>query len=497
MNSPANLAAAAASKTAIGSPGACPLRQTHVQLLPLRYGLVEKLLDPGAALKLPYVLQTRPMGIRLLRDGWLYVIDSVTGHLHEYRVLNGSVSALLHKGAKVEGDQRTPVEEHPALVFSRRSLLHVCFAEVQWSAGKCAQVIENREEREHFMQAVDLGPVNCETGGEHLLTVEQAKRWMAEVATVPAQKAQAEEDRATLQKASPADAVLMPELKVNNAPEHELEPYLWEQPRRFREANMGEFLGRVRPAYQDDTLFLVIQDDLGVLRDLANYQDTVAGWVEHWSNTDNNERDYLLACYIESLSQLSPSDVGNLDKASDDPAVKNLLGDLQQLPEPTRERTRTALLDYLNKGGKVEVDGVPAAPELEQLRKEAASEVNKMLMLQGGNPDITAHRRAIEDTDRGYYTRQHFAMAPDEFVEQHLKTLIKLGKEQNKRIEAVLEGSDFSGKRGINDFIDRPAMDDSLFKHRADLGRWNRLLDRITADRTDLVCAGRYHRSAW
>nr|WP_256214765.1 hypothetical protein [Pseudomonas sp. H1h] len=356
---------------------------------------------------------------------------------------------------------------------------------------------DNPKEREYFMQAIDLGPVNCETGGEHLLTVTQARTWMAEIATVPTKQAQAEENRAMLKKASPADAVLMPEVEVYSAPEHEREPYLWEQPRRFRDAHIGELLGRVRPAYQDDTLFLVIEDDLGVLRDLANYQDTVAGWLDHWSNTYNNERDYLLACYIESLSQLSPADVGNLNKASDDPAVNALLGDLQQLPEPTQGRTREALLNYLNKGGKVEVDGVPVPPELEQLRSAAAAEAKKMLMLQGAAPDLNAHRRAIEDADRTYYTRQHFAMAPPDFVERHLATLIKLGREQNNRIEDVLEGSRLSGKRGINDFIDRPAMDETLFQHRADLKRWNRLLERITADRTDLVCAGRFHRSAW
>ena len=489
MTHPANLAAAAAPKTAIGSLGACPLRQTHVQLLPVRYGLVEKTVDPSATLKLPYALQTRPLGIRLLRDGWLYVIDSGTGHLHEYRVLNGMVSALLHNGAKVDGDQRTAIEERPALVFSRRSTLHVCFAEVQWTAVKCAQVLDSREEREHFMQAVDLGPVHCDTGGEHLLTVEQTRQWLAEVAA----QTQAQQRR----EATDTDAVVLPTVHVSDAPEHEREPYLWETPRRFREAHIGEFLGRVRPAYQDDTLFLVVQDDLGVLRDLADYQDAVVGWVDAWINAEHNERNYLLACYIESLSQLSPADVDKLAEASNDPKVKALLSDLEQLPEPHREQTRKAVLDYLNKGGNVESQEAPVTPELEQLRKQAHAEAFEMARYQGASPDFTAHRRASDDADHRYYARQHFAVAPADFVERHLDTLVTLGREQNKRIEEVLEGSRFSGKRGVNDFIDRPAMDDELFQYRADLGRWNRLLERITTDRTTLVCEGRYHRSAW
>ena len=484
MTHPANLAAAAASKTAIGSLGACPLQNTHVQLLPLRYGLVEKPLDPSASLTLPYALSSRPLGIRLLREGWLYIIDSVTAELHEYHVRNGLISALLHRGKTVDSDRRTPIEERPALIFSRRSTLHVNFAEVQWTAAKCAQVLDSREEREHFMQAVDLGPVNCATGGAHLLTVEQGKQWLAEIASGATEQAQ-------------PDAVLLPTVQVSDAPAHEREPYLWEQPRRFREAHLGELLGRVRGPYQDDTLFLVVQDDLGVLRDLAEFQDTAVGWVDEWTNTGTHERDYLLACYIESLSRLSAGDIGQLAKADSSPAVQALFADLEQLPEPDREHTRQALLDYLNKGGKVEPSGVPAPPELEQLRKAAHAEAFEFARYQGATPDFTAHRRASDEADRRYYTRQHFAGAPGAFVERHLETLITLGHAQDKRIIEVLEGSSFSGKRGVNDLIDRPAMDAALDRHRDDLSRWNRMLERLTADRTGLVASGRFHRSAW
>ncbi len=156
MTHPAILDAAAASKAPIVAPAACPLQQTHVQLLPLSYGLVERAFDPSSELKLSYTLTARPLGIRRLRDGWLYIIDSLSGELYEYQVLDGIVTALLHQGKTVSEDQRGAIEERPALIFSRKSTLHVTFAEVQWTAGKCAQVLDSREDREHFMQAVDL-----------------------------------------------------------------------------------------------------------------------------------------------------------------------------------------------------------------------------------------------------------------------------------------------------------------------------------------------------
>lgn len=476
MTHPAILEAAAASKKPFGSIDFCPLRQTHVQLLPLSYGLVEKHLDPSAELTPPYTLSARPMGIRRLRDGWLYIIDGLSGELYEYRMLDGVVSALLHKGKTVDEDLRTPIEERPALIFSRKSTLYVTFAEVQWTAGKCHQVLDSAEEREHFMQAVNLGPVNCETGGEHLLTVEQTGQWLAELATFAEPVNQPESGETSL-----------PTVHVSDAPEHEREPYLWEKPQRFREAHIGEFLGRVRAPYQDDTLFLLVDDHLGVMRDLAEYQDTVVGWVEEWSNTDNNARDYLLAAYIESLSQLSAADFDSLAKASDQPQGKALFADLEQLPEPERENTRKALLDYLNKGGNVQPTNAPAPPALQKLRA------------QGFDDGMQRNRLApTEEIDRRYYTREHFdAVAPADFVDRHLETLISLGKDQDSHRQNVLEGSVLSGKRGINDLIDRPAMDEVLNRHRDDLGRWNRLLDRITADRTQLLCDGRFHRSAW
>jgi hypothetical protein len=473
MTHPAILDAAAASKAPIVAPAACPLQQTHVQLLPLSYGLVEKAFDPSSELKLSYTLTARPLGIRRLRDGWLYIIDSLSGELYEYQVLDGTVTALLHQGKTVSEDQRGAIEERPALIFSRNSTLHVTFAEVQWTAGKCAQVLDSREDREHFMQAVDLAAVNCLVGGEHLLTVAQTRQWLAEVATVAGSVAEEGASR-------------LPTVQVSDAPDHERQPYLWEQPRRFREAHIGEFLGRVRGPYQDDTLFLLVNDDLGVMRDLAEYQDTVVGWVEAWSNTPDNERDYLLASYIESLSQLSTADFDALAKASDHPKSKALYADLEQLPEPDRENTRKALLDYLNKGGDVRPDA-PAPPELQKMRA------------MGTDDEMQPNRSApTAEVDRRFYTRQYFeAVAPEGFVEQHLATLISLGKDQDRRMRDVLDGPVLSGKRGVNDLIDRPAMDARLNLLRDDLGRWNRLLERITADRTQLLVAGRFHRAAW
>ena len=135
-----------------------------LQLLPVRYGRVEDL-DPSRELSMPYTLESRPLGFRLIRDGFLYIIDNATGLLHEYKTQDGTVVALLFKGEDVSSNTRDCViESDPALVFSRRSVLHVAFSEVQWTAFKCAQVMKVAAEREYFMQRVSFENVQYGKG---------------------------------------------------------------------------------------------------------------------------------------------------------------------------------------------------------------------------------------------------------------------------------------------------------------------------------------------
>lgn len=497
------------------SMGACKLMKGKIQLVPLRYGLVDgTALDPSSEIPVPYKLGTRPLGIRLLRDGWLYVIDSQNGELSEYRLIDGVVSAMLWQGRDVPSDTREQPIKKPVLAYSTRSKLYVSYCEIQWTAKKCRQVLKSPSERKFFMQAIDLGQANCETGGPGLLTPALAERWLAEVATARVKREQVAQDEAeakALEEAGNLElrkrglpqvkATFIPTVNVYNYPEHERIPYLWEMPERFHESSMNPLSSCIEDEYRHDVLYLVVEDSIGVLRDLANYQDQVAEWIDTWAKGGSqdraNERDYLLACYIESLTQLTREDMGKLADASDEPAIKLMLGDLEKMQEPEQGTTRQAIVDYLNNGGLPTPPKVsPVPPELAKLQKEALAKVMHMARYQGGTPDYMASSRAIEETDRRYYTREHFKGAEQDFVDKHFEALLKLGKEQDRRIKDVLNGAKM-GQRGINDLIDRDAMDNVLFEHRQSLKRWNRLLDKITADRTAMLYAGRFHKSAW
>ena len=376
------------------SMGTCPLMKTTVQLIPLRYGIVDNpALDPASEVAMPYSLGARPLGIRLLRDGWLYVIEGSSGTLSEYRIEDGLVSAMLWQGQAVFDDDREAPIHEPRLIYAKTSTLYVTYSEVPWTAKKCQQVLSSTSERNHFMQAIDLSKAKCDTGGPHLLTPDMTEHWLAEVATERIEAEQQNPATTLAEHTSSTQQRLDAEL-----PEHERLPYLWETPARFAQTSMNRLTGCIHPQYRHDTLYLVLEDTLGVMRDLANYQDHVVGWIDDWSNggakQGNNERDYVLACYIESLSQLNALDVKTLIGESTDPAHKALLDDLQGMAEPQHGVTNTAIIQYLERGGLMTPPaGSPVPAELEVMRQRAQ-------MLANEDPSTVPARHAVSGAGR-------------------------------------------------------------------------------------------------
>ncbi|MBE7374126.1 toxin VasX [Pseudomonas lopnurensis] len=485
----ANLAADAAScSDSRSATGTCPLMKAEVQLLPLRYGLTERV-DPSADLPMPFALQSRPLGLRLVRDGYLYIIDDGTGHLHEYRIERGIITKLLWKDAEVRADVRSNAIGEPQLIFPRRSRLHVAYSELQWTARKCTQVLASQDDREHFMQAVDLSRVDPQRGATHLLTRQQAQTWLAEVVQ---NKLHTDERGRQSFPEHQRQAV-----EAGEPHPEELQVYAWEDPPLFRDTHIGELLGQVLPRYEHDNLFLVLRDDIGVMRDLAQYQDKVVGWIEQWieggAQPGANERDYVLACYIESLSQISEAELDKLASHSQSPAVQAMLGKLEALPEADRAQTRGALLIFLNNNEPYpSPDGRDHPAEL-----QAELDVIRQRSIKLGRAGFGLPYELKMATE-GYYTRTKLLAlgAQQAFIESELHALIALRKEHGGRTKDILSGAKF-GQRGINDLIDRPAMDAFLASHRPNLQRWNTLLDRITADRTQMVTEHRFHRAAW
>lgn len=406
--------------------GACPHMKNKVQLLPLRYGLVERL-DPSAELSLPYRLKSRPLGIRLIRDGWLYVIvgKQPKAILHEYRIAKGVMTQLLWNKAEVTADKREASVGEAQLIFSRNDPLHVAYSEVQWTAAKCAQVLKSPKERKHFMQAVDLSRVDCEKGAADLLTTQQANKWLAEVAEKPA--------------ATSAGQGMKPE---------ESQDYAWEQPSLYQPTQLGMLKKSLNPQYENDHLYLVVRDDIGVLRDLASHQDLAAGWIIDWSSAETTQKKYVIGCYIESLYRLNEQQM--LSAAKQDPRFA-------KLEEETDPAQRQSISDYINVKHQAQWHG-PGT-------HRGAINASRMRMRQSLGASLYAKY--------------------EDFIES-----------LDENAEDALEGAKW-GQQGIGDLTDRTGMEAFLKQQRAQLKRWNERLDLITEDRIAMVAAERFHRAAW
>ncbi len=423
------------AKTALG---VCPLRKAKVQLLPLRYGLVERL-DPSAALAMPYQPTSRPLGIRLVRDGWLYVIDNTSGYLHEYRVQNGEVSQLLWEGNEASQDQRQGVNAQKTLLFSRLTTLHIAYSEVQWTAYKCSHMIGSRAERDYFMQVVDLSKADCVKGGPHLLTEVQAKQWLAEVAEPPPS-----------------------EVSIEGMHSQETQDYVWEDQPQFLNTHMAAVKRNLLAAYEHDHLYLVFNDTLGVMRDLAQEQDTVVEWIDEWVAKEKQELKYLVGSYIETLMVLNDQSAPSA-------------GTSAKLFEKTTEQQRESIYDYLN--ARNALKGMPssASPEKASYPGHGFDASNRLARQSMNDKKHTMHEALGEPLY-------------DE-LEDDIEALQDHG-------DAALQGRGI-GARGIHDLVRHQEMTAYLEAERVHLKRWTARLDRITTDRTQLFTQGELHRSLW
>lgn len=409
------------SGTPIDEPASCPLLKT-VHLLPIRYGRVEVApadADPGY----PYSLTSRPLGYRLLRYGYLYVLDADTGELHEYLHENGELTG--HNGGKLE--------------YPKQHTLYVCFADVPLTERKKAQILDSQEELAHFMQEIDLASASPVSGGEHLLTPEQAKQWVAEFG----------ED-------------YTPDAPENGHPQ-ESEPYHWDNQPYYHKSRFGKLIKQQAVEDPDNCLCLVLRDDVGVMLDLAQHQDDVVGWIGDWAEggdePGHTERDYMLGAWIESMTLINDH---ALETAGERPGGEPF----QSLYESTDEAQRQSIYDYL----EVRRDyrgPQPMGPET-YLREH-----------HGDNPLVRAQLAMIDALGQANY-------------DQHRDTINQL----NLQNYYQLNGAKL-GQRGINELIDRPRMDAFMAAQRAKLARWQGLLADITDDRATLLCDSRFHQAAW
>ncbi len=152
--------------------GCCPMKSPEVAIFPVRYAIdasPEKgqaqgphPLPKGWAPKLQPTLKTRSYTLRQLRDGWLYVWDSVDKTFHEYQVIGRMFTRHTWTALEIGQDLRTnPGESRPYLLYPRRSILRLAFSPVQWTWRLC-EAMRSGGLQTPWLRDLDL-PDYCDT----------------------------------------------------------------------------------------------------------------------------------------------------------------------------------------------------------------------------------------------------------------------------------------------------------------------------------------------
>ncbi|MDD2048283.1 T6SS effector BTH_I2691 family protein, partial [Pseudomonas putida] len=238
---------------AVMGRGQCALRHPQVAIFPVRYALDESPLSKasnqgpnplpaGWSSRLPE-LQTRSYTLRQLRDGWLYVWNSVDQTFHEYQVAGEHFTRHLWTDSQLNQDVRhNPGESHPYLLYPRRSQLRIAFSPVQWTWRMCELMRSNAPAQRQWMRALDL-PAFCASGKvEHGDEITELGNSVADIFVYGA---------------------TAPSFTSTLLPTRASEPGLAYKP-AFEEA-----LVRGRVPEQDTALFIALDDPLAIVDDLS------------------------------------------------------------------------------------------------------------------------------------------------------------------------------------------------------------------------------------
>lgn len=423
MSDANNAAKSGSNSDAMNVVGECPLKQKKLQLIPVRFGLVENL-AVEKKISVPFKTQSKPLGIRLLRDGWLYVVveENQKWLLHEYRVEKGVITKLLWSNTEVTKDVRTTSVGDASLVFNRSSTLYTSYSELQWTAAKCSQVIKSNKDRERFMQKVRLSSFNPTEGSQRLLTSKQASSLIAECAEKNQEKTKLD-----------------------------YKDYEWEHKTLFAHTSFSTLNSTVLSDYKKDHAYLIFNDDIGVLRDLASYQSLVAGSIEDWQADEKSYQKYIEGCYIETQLRITPDKVDQVAVALGSDSFSSKLN----------QKQKDAVVAWIAEFDDKYDDWT--RPTVGEKYREMEKALGKSLMSE--------YKELIYDIQSQF--------------EKEL---------QGVPFYMLWKGSEI-GTQGIKDLIDQEAMEIFLTEERKKLAYWDSLLKTITEDRTKLFM--RFYYAAW
>ncbi|UPQ89090.1 toxin VasX [Vibrio sinaloensis] len=277
MSTPNDDARTGQTKDAQDPAGTCPLKKSKIQLVPTRYALVEsKPLHKAISSKLTPKVSFRPIGIRPIDSGYLYIIHSKRKDIiYVYKISeNGQVTKLEQQGLESNdfGQEYIYLESDNGLFVSRQGKIEVLYSPTKISPKLQSQLLNSRALRKQMMQSCNLNSFDCTQGAQHLLPTGALEDNLADC--------------------DPSES------------ENETE-YQWcwlkETPAKYDSQNL---LSQIDSEYIEDSAILLLEDPIGVMTELSSCGISLYNIEAEWFKQDNNQAKYFAASQIKLLIEV-------------------------------------------------------------------------------------------------------------------------------------------------------------------------------------------------
>ena len=283
--------------------GTCPLKEEFIQLLPVRYALVEKDIKEKAIDSLcSELVKFRPVGVRPIPcSGYIYIWHPKNKqHLYSYSVDESSaVSFIENYALNNEPDESQPVniENTAAMCVSMKSHIYILFSRAEISIKLKNQLINSEIVRKRVMQRVDINNYICEKGTKHLLSPEKLSSSLADCHP----------------KDTDGDDKLL---------------WCWSAS-EVENYDANKILQHIDDKYKQSAAVVILEDPIGIMTELASSFLSVVDKEEQWYEQDNNRAKYFAAIKIKALIEVGKKQFN--EKARNEKINKCINSDLDNL----------------------------------------------------------------------------------------------------------------------------------------------------------------------
>lgn len=416
-------------KDAKQAVGTCPFKKNKIQLIPLRYALVEEpQTHQSIRSKLSETINFRPVGARKLHsEGYIYVIHSKRQDIiYAFKTDDmGNVTKIEQQqmADSPSGQEYIYIESENGLFVERSGFIEVLYSHTPISPKLQSQLLSSQSLRSKMMQQCNLGGFDCTNGSTHLLPINQLSEQLSDC---------------------------HPEKSSN--PEDFQWCWLQEAPKAIAPESL---INKIHSEYKEDSAFLVLEDPINIMSELACSYINISNQEIEWLKEDNNDAKYFAASQIKILTTITEQTFSN-DNLSD--------------------KYHTYLKDNFNE--------VFTRYNEYHKAKEAKNRFNQVLLSKQrhvslNGSEVLNSNEYINFQNQMQKIRELAVKMDIELESQELVAIFDQVKSQH---DDLLEGASL-GSRGILDRIEHEQMETWFNDAKEKIKRWREQTDNIEQDR--------------